>query len=262
MRSGAINFPRVVPAKAGTHTPCPLDRLRRPGPRLRGDDCGLVLLPSPSSCWPIPKPPPKPHRPRRGGGAGGARGADRRRCAQARRQCGRCRGRDRFRHGGDLSARRQSRGRRIHADPSRRSATRRRDRLSRDRAGGGDPRHVPRLGTARPIRASRAIRRSAIGVPGTVAGLALAQARYGSGKFSLADLIAPAIELARDGHADRGGRRRIAAGRGAPPGALAVDGEDFPQGRRAGARTRRPAGAERSRRHLGRHRARRTARLL
>jgi gamma-glutamyltranspeptidase/glutathione hydrolase len=39
----------------------------------------------------------------------------------------------------------------------------------------------------------------AIGVPGTVAGLALAQARYGSGAFSLADLIAPAIRLAREG---------------------------------------------------------------
>jgi gamma-glutamyltranspeptidase/glutathione hydrolase len=39
----------------------------------------------------------------------------------------------------------------------------------------------------------------AIGVPGTVAGLALAHRRYGSGAFSLADLIAPAIALARDG---------------------------------------------------------------
>jgi gamma-glutamyltranspeptidase / glutathione hydrolase len=38
-----------------------------------------------------------------------------------------------------------------------------------------------------------------VGVPGTVAGLALAEARYGSGKLSLADLIAPAIKLARDG---------------------------------------------------------------
>jgi gamma-glutamyltranspeptidase/glutathione hydrolase len=38
-----------------------------------------------------------------------------------------------------------------------------------------------------------------IGVPGTVAGLALAHARFGSGKFRLADLIAPAIALARDG---------------------------------------------------------------
>ena len=39
----------------------------------------------------------------------------------------------------------------------------------------------------------------AIGVPGTVAGLALAEQKYGSGKFSLADLMAPAIALARDG---------------------------------------------------------------
>ena len=39
----------------------------------------------------------------------------------------------------------------------------------------------------------------AIGVPGTVAGLALAEQKYGSGKFSLAELIAPAIALARDG---------------------------------------------------------------
>jgi gamma-glutamyltranspeptidase/glutathione hydrolase len=38
-----------------------------------------------------------------------------------------------------------------------------------------------------------------IGVPGTVAGLALAHARYGSGRFTLAELIAPAISLARDG---------------------------------------------------------------
>jgi gamma-glutamyltranspeptidase/glutathione hydrolase len=39
----------------------------------------------------------------------------------------------------------------------------------------------------------------AIGVPGTVAGLALAREKYGSGKFSLADLIAPAIALAQSG---------------------------------------------------------------
>lgn len=38
-----------------------------------------------------------------------------------------------------------------------------------------------------------------IGVPGTVAGLALALEKYGSGKFKLADLITPAIALARDG---------------------------------------------------------------
>ena len=39
----------------------------------------------------------------------------------------------------------------------------------------------------------------AIGVPGTVAGLALAEEKYGSGKFTFAELIAPAITLARDG---------------------------------------------------------------
>ena len=38
-----------------------------------------------------------------------------------------------------------------------------------------------------------------IGVPGTVAGLALALEKYGSGKFTLAELLKPAIELARDG---------------------------------------------------------------
>jgi gamma-glutamyltranspeptidase / glutathione hydrolase len=39
----------------------------------------------------------------------------------------------------------------------------------------------------------------AVGVPGTVAGLALAHQRYGSGKFTLTDLIAPALTLARNG---------------------------------------------------------------
>jgi len=38
-----------------------------------------------------------------------------------------------------------------------------------------------------------------IGVPGTVAGLALAERKYGSGRFTLAELIQPAIALARDG---------------------------------------------------------------
>src|SRR3954469_20776855 len=38
-----------------------------------------------------------------------------------------------------------------------------------------------------------------IGVPGTVAGLALAHERYGSGKFTLAELMAPAIKFAREG---------------------------------------------------------------
>lgn len=40
---------------------------------------------------------------------------------------------------------------------------------------------------------------AAVGVPGTVAGLALAHARYGSRKFSFAQLLVPAIVLAHDG---------------------------------------------------------------
>jgi gamma-glutamyltranspeptidase/glutathione hydrolase len=40
----------------------------------------------------------------------------------------------------------------------------------------------------------------AIGVPGTVAGLTLALQKYGSGRFTLAELLAPAIALARDGY--------------------------------------------------------------
>jgi gamma-glutamyltranspeptidase / glutathione hydrolase len=39
----------------------------------------------------------------------------------------------------------------------------------------------------------------AIGVPGTVAGLALALEKYGSGNFTLAELLKPAIALAADG---------------------------------------------------------------
>src|SRR3954466_1932719 len=38
-----------------------------------------------------------------------------------------------------------------------------------------------------------------IGVPGTVAGLTLALEKYGSGKFTLAALLQPAIDLARNG---------------------------------------------------------------
>ncbi|MDB5640928.1 MAG: ggt [Hyphomicrobiales bacterium] len=44
----------------------------------------------------------------------------------------------------------------------------------------------------------------AVGTPGTVAGLTLALERYGSGKFTLAQLLAPAIALARDGVAVEG----------------------------------------------------------
>ena len=42
-----------------------------------------------------------------------------------------------------------------------------------------------------------------VGVPGTVAGLSLALDRFGSGKFTLAELVASAVRLARDGVAIR-----------------------------------------------------------
>ena len=80
---------------------------------------------------------------RHGGGAGEPRRPHRRRDPRPRRQRGRCGGRGRLRHGGHLSARRQSRRRRLHGDPSR-QRRRHHDRLSRDRAGGGDADHVPR----------------------------------------------------------------------------------------------------------------------
>jgi gamma-glutamyltranspeptidase/glutathione hydrolase len=55
-----------------------------------------------------------------------------------------------------------------------------------DASGAADPRKSRDIGLA-------------IGVPGTVAGLALAHDKYGSGRFTLAQLITPSIALARDG---------------------------------------------------------------
>ena len=84
----------------------------------------------------------------------------------------------------------------IHLAKTRRGC---RHRLPRDRAGCGDARRCFSMRKASPIRKSRATARSPSACPGTVAGLALAHEKYGSGKFSLADLIAPAIALARNG---------------------------------------------------------------
>ncbi len=70
----------------------------------------------------------------------------------------------------------------------------------------------------------------AVGVPGTVAGLALAHQKYGSGKLSLADLIAPAIDLAakgfpvKDDTADSLPRARERIARWRVPSPLLKDG--------------------------------------
>ncbi len=85
-----------------------------------------------------------------------------------------------------------------------------------------------------------------IGVPGTVAGLALALEKYGSGKFTLAELL----QAGDRAGAQRPSPRRRHGGHLAShlpaAGALAGDSEDiFPQRGRAAAR-RRSAGAERS----------------
>ena len=95
----------------------------------------------------------------------------------------------------------------------------------------------------------------AIGVPGTVAGLALAHQRYGSGRLTLAELIAPAIALARDGFeveddiADSLPRARARLGRW-PASAkifLRPDGNALGAGRQArAARPRRHAGGDRA----------------
>jgi gamma-glutamyltranspeptidase/glutathione hydrolase len=72
----------------------------------------------------------------------------------------------------------------------------------------------------------------AVGVPGTVAGFAMALAKYGSGKFTLADLIAPALDLAQKGFpveddlADSLPGARARLGRWPASAAIFLDGGD------------------------------------
>jgi gamma-glutamyltranspeptidase / glutathione hydrolase len=101
-----------------------------------------------------------------------------------------------------------------------------------------------------------------IGVPGTVAGLALAHEKYGSGKFTLAQLIAPAIRFAREGFSVDDEFADTLAARAATHRALAGRGEDLLEAGRRTTRTRRHARAERSRSLAGSHRPRRRTRFL
>src|SRR6266481_4588796 len=79
-----------------------------------------------------------------------------------------------------------------------------------------------------------------IGVPGTPAGLALALEKYGSGNFTLAELLKPAIDLARDGFviaddlADTlpSGQRRLARWRTGTPIFSGTDGKPLRDGDR------------------------------
>ena len=101
-----------------------------------------------------------------------------------------------------------------------------------------------------------------VGVPGTVAGLALAHEKYGSGKFTLAQLIAPAIKLAREGFAVEDDLAdslpRVAPRLARWPASAKI----FLKGRRHAARARRHAGAERSRGVARNDRRQRPARVL
>ena len=154
--------------------------------------------------------PRRARQERHGGGAGGARRPDRRRDPAEGRQRGRRRGRDRLRARGHLSERRQYRRRRLHGDPSRRRATKTIAIDYRETAPAATTRDIflDDEGEADPAKSRDS--GLAIGVPGTVAGLALAHEKYGSGKFTLAQLIAPAIALARDGIPGRRRSRRFA----------------------------------------------------
>ena len=116
--------------------------------------------------------------------------------------------------------------------------------------------------TAPPIRANRATRRWRSACPARWRGSRWRMHAMARANSRLADLIAPAIRLARDGMPVEDDVADSLPGAAAPPGPLAVGRKDLPQSRRARARPRRPAGAERSRRHARSDRARRSARLL
>jgi gamma-glutamyltranspeptidase/glutathione hydrolase len=69
----------------------------------------------------------------------------------------------------------------------------------RETAPGATTRDIFLDGDGKPDIAKSRDSALSIGVPGTVAGFALALENYGSGRFTLAQLLKPSIELARDG---------------------------------------------------------------
>jgi gamma-glutamyltranspeptidase / glutathione hydrolase len=69
----------------------------------------------------------------------------------------------------------------------------------RETAPGATTRDIFLDGDGKPDIAKSRDSALSIGVPGTVAGFALALGNYGSGRFTLAQILKPSIELARDG---------------------------------------------------------------
>ena len=184
----------------------------------------------------------------------------RRRDPQARRQRGRCRGCGRLCAGRHLSARRQYRRRRLHGDPSRQRAnatspsTIAKPRLPRRRQPcSSTPRAIP-------IRQNRATARLASACPARWPVSRWRSSKYGSGKFTLAELIAPAIKLARDGFDLEGDTADSLPQSARPAGALAVERADFPCQRRRHRCTRATGWCSPISPHAQCHRTRRSAR--
>ena len=203
----------------------------------------------------------RPRAQRRGGRAGTTRGPHRSGDSRSWRQCGRCRRRGRLRARGDLSARRQYRRRRLHGDPSRQGQ---RDIAIDYRetapAAASSTMFLDAQGNADPAKSRDSA--LSVGVPGTVAGLAMAHEKYGSGKFTLADLIAPAIDLAQKGFLVEDDTRRHAAARARAARALAGDANRFSSMATGRCMARRTAAPVRPRRHVASDCEGRPARIL
>ena len=115
---------------------------------------------------------------------------------------------------------------------------------------------------ARPTRASRAIRRSRSACPARSRGWRWRRSATAPGKFTLAELIAPAIKLARDGFPIEDDVADSLPGVRRARGALAVVGEDLPQADGSALAPGDTLVQTRSRRHAGSDRAARATRLL
>ena len=153
----------------------------------------------------------------------------------------------------------QPRRRRLHGDPAR-GRTRDDDRLPRDRARAARRATCSSTSTGTPCRADRSSARWRAACPASVAGLALAQRKYG--RLTLAQVIAPAIALARDGFEVSWSLADSLAAARPRLSTLQVVGPRVLRARRfsaAGGRSARPG---RSRAHAAAHRLERSRRVL